>query len=238
MAKIYGLFGSMQGKVADVVMAVRNGEQIVRKYQPVVSNPSTPAQVESRAKLKLLSQLSAVMAPVIAIPRQGAVSARNFFVKLNYGATSYSSDTATVNLTQVKITKSVVGLPVLNVTRVEGGTLSLALYPSPQQVFDRVVYAIFHRTDTNDLVYDGSRTVDTPGESNTYPASFALSSSANTQVVFAYGVRDNTEAARAKFAEMNVPTAEMIANLLVTRSLTEADVTLTETQVQIVPVSA
>lgn len=234
MAKIYGLFGSMTGKVADVVMAVRNGEQIARKYQPVVTNPSTPAQVANRARLKLMSQLSAAMAPVIAIPRQGNISARNGFVKLNYGTTSYSGNNATVELTDVKLTKGVVGLPTLNTSRAAGGDLNLALTAAPQKVYDRVVYAVFHRSVNNDLLYDGSTVVSEAGESNTYPALFELPTGGFTQVIYAYGIRDNSEAARTKFANMSVPSAEMIATLLVTRSLSEVDVTLSETQAQIV----
>lgn len=224
----------MTGKLADTVMSVRNGEQIARKYQPVVFNPSTPAQVAQRAKLKLLSQLSAVMAPVIAMPRVGSLSSRNLFTKVNFPAVAYSQETATASLENVKITKSVVGLPLLNATRAAGGDLSLAIYPSAQKIFDRIVYAVFHRSNNNDLVYDGSVVVDTPGANNTYETTFALASPGYNQIVYAYGVRDNTEAARAKFADMNVPTAEMIANLLVTRTLTESDVTLSETQGQIV----
>lgn len=237
MAKIYGLFGSMTGKVADVVMAVRNGEQIARKYQPIVTNPNTPAQTASRAKLKLMSQISAVMAPVIAIPRQGSVSSRNLFVKMNYGTTSYSADAATIALENVKLTKSVVSLSGLNATRTEGGDLSLALAPTAQGIFNRVVYAVFHRDISNRLVYDGSKVVSAPGESNTFPTEFGLGNSGYTQIVYAYGMRDNTQIARARFENMAVPTAEMVANLLVTRVLTEADVTVSETLGQIVPVA-
>ena len=118
MAKIYGLFGSMTGKVADVVMSVRNGEQIARKYQPIVTNPNTPAQVEARAKLKLMSQLSAVMASVIAIPRKGNVSSRNGFVKKNYQSLTYASQQADIALANVQLTDSVVAMPSIVINNI------------------------------------------------------------------------------------------------------------------------
>ena len=227
MAKIYGLFGAMTGKVADAVMSVRNGEQIVRKYQPVVSNPSTPAQVESRAKLKLMSQLSAVLAPYIAIRRDGAKSVRNMFVKENYKFATFADNSADVTLTSIHLTKSVVGLPTISATRT-GSQVTVALSAAAQGI-NRVVYvAVFRQTDGT-LRAAGSAVASEAGSSDTFPASIdVLTTSQLPVVVFAYGVRDNTEAARVSFADM-VVSAENIAKVITSRTLTEADVTLTET---------
>lgn len=233
MAKIYGLFGSMTGKLADVVMSVRNGEQIARKYQPVVFNPSTPAQVAQRAKLKLLSQLSAVMAPVIAMRREGAVSSRNIFTKVNFPATSYSNDTADIELLDIKITRSVLSLPRVT-ANLQGNSLSVQLY-SGIEGLSRVVYSAFYREVDNTLRYLGSKVVTEGGAYNAYPTTFD-NANAST-IVYAYGVRDNTEAARTIFGDMQTPTAEEVAKLIVSRTLTEADVTLTETKAAAVTVT-
>ena len=53
MAKMYGFSGKVTGKKGDAVFAVRNGEQIIRQYNPIVANPSTQKQVDARAALKL-----------------------------------------------------------------------------------------------------------------------------------------------------------------------------------------
>lgn len=227
MSKIYGLFGAMTGKVADVVMSVRNGEQIVRKYQPVVSNPSTPAQVASRAKLKLMSQLSAVFAPYIAIRRDGSKSVRNMFVKENYKFATYADNTAEAALTSIHLTKSVVGLPAISATR-SGSEVSVALSTAAQGI-NRVVYvAVFRQTDGT-LRAAGSAVATEGGSTDTFPITIdVLTQAPLPVVVYAYGVRDNTEAARVTFADMTVD-AENVANLITTRTLTEADVTLTET---------
>lgn len=218
----------MQGKVADVVMAVRNGEQIVRKYQPIVSNPSTPAQVEARAKLKLMSQLSAVMAPVIAIPKQGSVSSRNMFVKKNYGFTTYAQDKADVSLTSIQLTSSVVSMNTLSASR-EGSVLTVELSGIVSPDIDRVVYALFRFGFDNTLRYGGSNVVEKGTGNPNFSSDFTLDFGGEEVVIYAYGMRDNTEAARATFGNMSVVSAETVARVIVSRTLLESDVTLTET---------
>lgn len=234
MAKIYGLFGAMTGKLADTVMSVRNGEQLARKYQPIVFNPSTPAQVAQRAKLKLLSQLSAIVAPAIAIPRRGSVSSRNLFTKMNFPAVSFASETASIDIPSIKLTNSVVGLPPVLASNA-AGELSFGLQVAPIGL-DRVVYVALARENDNTLRYAGSLVVTEPGESSNYSGTLAIGG-ARDAYVLAYGVRDNTDNARAKFGDIENLTATVIAQLIVTRTLTESDVTLTETQGVSAPLS-
>lgn len=216
----------MTGKLADTVMSVRNGEQIARKYQPIVFNPSTQAQVAQRAKLKLLSQLSAVAAPVIAIPRQGSVSSRNLFTKKNFPNVSFADGEASVNLAGVQLTNSVVGLPAVYAVRLED-SIFVNLDTIEVDV-DRVVYALFEKRADNSLRLLGSAVATTAG-SSAQPWSASLPLSSNEVVVLAYGIRDNTENARASFGDLEAVTGETVASLIVTRTLTETDITLTET---------
>lgn len=227
MAKIYGLFGSMTGKTADVVMAVRNGVQIVRKYQPNVANPSTPAQTAARARLKLMSQLSTVMAPAIAIPRKGNVSARNLFTKLNYGASLYENNEASINMESVQLTKSVVGLPQVVASRTEDGIRAYLPLVQGFQSLSRVVYVAIAKQADGTLRYAGSQVVSTAGTGN-FEAQFP--SISEEVVIYTYGVRDNTDAARAIFGNLEAITAEKVAKLIVTRQVLESDITVTETQ--------
>lgn len=231
MAKINPIFGKFQGKLGGTVFTIRNGEQIMREYNPAPLNPSTAAQVQSRAKLKLLSQLSAVMAPVIAIPRNGAVSSRNLFTKTNYPLTGYSTDTATINLNNVQLTRSVVAFPAVYATRGSDAISAYIANASAVGPIDvsRVVYCLFEKQADSKLRYVTSKVTSVAGTGNTWSVS-DLPLISGECVVLAYGVRDNTEAARAAFGNMMAPTAEQVANLVVTRVLTEADVTLTETR--------
>lgn len=226
MAKIYGLFGAMTGKLADTVMVVRNGEQLARKYQPVVSNPSTEGQIAQRAKMKLMSQLSAVMAPVIAMRREGAVSSRNLFVKYNFRAATFVGDTADIELADIKLTKSVVSLPALSAA-IQASVLTVALTGSEPSL-DRVVYCVFRKESDNTLRLVGSQVVSTPGTSQTFSTTFNVNPSPH--VVYAYGIRENSERARVAFGDMEAPTAETVAKLITSSVLLESDVTLTETR--------
>lgn len=228
MAKIYGLFGAMKGKVADVVMTVRNGEQIVRKYQPIVTNPSSPAQVEVRAKLKLMSQLSAVMSPYIAIPRMGTKSSRNLFVKKNYPLSSYADNTANITLASVQLTNSVVGMPSLITDRnAENPSQIDVRVARVLKDVDRVVYVAFSKGADDKLRAMGSSVATSAGSSLNWPA--VLEVEREAILVLAYAVRDNSELARATFGNMQAVTSESVAKLIVNRVLTESDVTLTET---------
>lgn len=109
--KLSGFSGTGTGKLGASVFVVRNGEQIVRQYQPIVLNPKSTAQAAQRAKLKLASQLSAVLSNHIVPFKESAdrgQSARNVFVKalFNSGAMSYNNNSAAADLTKVKLTPS------------------------------------------------------------------------------------------------------------------------------------
>ena len=109
--KLTGLTGTGSGKLGSSVFSVHAGEQVVRQYQPVVTNPSTQVQVNNRARLKLISQLSAVMGDVIAIPRKGNVTSRNLFVSDNYHVTEALNGVATVDLSAISLTRGGINIP-------------------------------------------------------------------------------------------------------------------------------
>lgn len=234
MAKVYNNM-TKTGKVAGSVFSVRNGVVIERAYNPIVANPSTTKQVEARAKLKLISQLAAVMAPVVAFAREGLVSPRNQFVKRNYSAMTYSNLQAQINFSAVQITKSVIGLPGIAATRGDSNIeLSLGVGTT---ALSRMVYAVFAKNPDNTVRYVGSAVATLPGEGNRWPAQVSTSGAGNTVafIIYGYGVRDLTEAAKAIYGDMQAVTAEAFAKLIVERTLTEADVQLTESRYAEVP---
>ena len=138
MAKIYGINGVITGKLGAAVYAVRNGEQISRQYQPIVADPKTQGQIAARAKLKLLSQLSAAYAPIIAIKRKGSVTARNMFLKRNYEFANYAGQQADITLADVQLTNSSVSLAGFSVDR-SGANMALELNNDMGNSIDRVV---------------------------------------------------------------------------------------------------
>lgn len=226
MAKYYNNI-KKTGKVAGSVFSIRHGETIERAYNPVVANPRTENQVGVRARLKLMSQISAVMGSVIAMPRQGAVSPRNRFVSANFPLSSYANDTASITLANVKLTTGIIGMPELSVTR-DGLGLNVA-YQNPIEGIDRVVYAAFIKQQDGELRYAGAVDVTSPGVNRDYVGSINVGSTAPA-LVLSYGIRFNTEAARVQYGDMEAVPAEAIAKLIATRTLSEYDVTLTETK--------
>lgn len=223
------------GKLAGSVFSVRNGETIERAYQPIVLNPRTDAQVAVRAKMKLMSQLSAVMGPFIAMPREGNKSTRNLFVKKNFGAATYLGNQADVNLASVKLTNSIVSLPpvVANERSADGIPVFLGITGSAVLDIDRVVYVAFAREADGTLRYAGSAISETPSANNSWPG--VIPTFRTEGVVYAYGIRFNSEDQRVYFGNMTIETAAEVAKLVVTRGATTNAVTLTETRAVIVP---
>lgn len=111
-----GITGKVSGKMGSAVFRVRNGQQVVTQYNPIVANPNTKAQQGPRSKFKLLSQLAAVLSPgfgtlnVVRRPAKGAPSKRNAFMKINYPLTNASEKSneivAEVNMAELKLTSS------------------------------------------------------------------------------------------------------------------------------------
>lgn len=229
MAKVNPITGKWSGKLAGTVWAIRNGENIIRERNTSPYNPKSNAQVEVRAKLKLLSQLSAVCAPVIAIPRMGSVSSRNQFTAINYPNAAYEEGQATITVTNIKLTKGTMGLPTVVATR-DGSSLGVRLGGSSGVGIDRMIYALFIKGKDNALRYAGSQSVSVAGDSSTFPSSFQIVDTTDTFVVLAYGVRLNNEDARVRYNNLEANPAETFAKLMVSRVFLESDVTLTETR--------
>lgn len=215
------------GKVAGSVFAIRHGETIERAYNPIVANPKSAKQVGVRARLKLMSQLSAVMASMIAMPRQQSVSPRNRFIAANFPLSTFADDTASIPLASIKLTMGVIGMPNLSVTR-DGLRLNVA-YQNPVEGVDRVVYAAYVKQTDNELRFAGSVDVTNAGVNRDYAGSIPVGTT-DAALVLSYGVRFNTEAARVQYGDIEAVPAETIAKLIATRSISEYDVTLTETR--------
>lgn len=108
------------------VFRVREGQQVVTQYNPIVKNPNTAGQQAQRAKFKLMSQLAAIMAPgfgtmgVTERPARGKGTARNGFVQKNFGLaeteTVGETVTAKIPMEQLQLTDSFRFLPNVQVT--------------------------------------------------------------------------------------------------------------------------
>lgn len=245
MAKNTSLFGKVSGKLGAVVFSTSGGQTISREYNPNVANPNTQAQVNQRARMKLMSQLSGAMASVIAMPKQGLVSARNKFVKRNFASSNASNGIAQVSYENLQLTE---GSAPLNqvVGAIVNNQLYIGLSGDVPADISRVIYVVFKKNESGQLQLVSSNIQETDvivGIGGVGTAHFAINSTdfrididrdANgataDYVIYAYGMKDTSAKATAQYGNYNCVDAQDIARLVATRSLSTTDYTFTGTR--------
>lgn len=215
------------GKLGATVFAVNSGVQIAREYQPKVANPNTEAQQDTRARFKLMSQLSAVMAPVIAIKKDGLKTARNQFQSINFDIVEYQNENASINLNLVQLTKSNRSFAGFSADRSGGTAIAVELLASMAETADRIVYIAYEKQADGSLSLLGSKVCSTPGADGKFADSLPYSEEA--VVLYAYAIKDTNESVTAKFGNLIAPSAEKVAKLLVSSSENMNAVNLTKT---------
>lgn len=225
--KINSVLGKMTGKVGNIVLTSVGGEVVGREYNPNVANPNTQPQQNTRSKFKLASQLSASLAPVIAIKKEGNVSARNLFVKVNFPAIRYSQGVADINLNVVQLTKSQRSFIGFNADRSSGTAIAVELNESAASALSRVVYIAYKKAADGSLIFFDSKVCNTAGDEGKFHD--VLNYTADAVVLYAYGMKDLEAGITSKFGNMSAPSAEDVAQLLVSNTENMASVQLTKT---------
>lgn len=226
--KLHGIGGVGTGKLGSMVYSVRNGQQIVRQYNPIVANPSTAAQVEARSKMKLMSQLAAIVAPVIAINAVGLKSKRNLFISRNYPLASYEENTAQIDMAGVQLTKSNTAFPDFEVNRANGQSIAVHLSEDATNLFDRVIYcAVISQSDGSLRLWDDVLVTEA-GTGGLFPA--VLPYTPNAIAIYGYGIRANNDDAKAAYANLKSGDAGKLAEILTSRNATLAAITISETK--------
>lgn len=243
MAKQTSLFGKISGKLGAVVFSTSGGATISREYNPHVANPNTDAQINQRARMKLMSQLSACLAPVIAMQKDGLVSVRNQFVKRNFDSCYSVNGQAQISYENVQLTQGNVGLPQIKwIAGVDSGTPSLGVYFSdePSTTISRVVWCLFRKTEEGKLEFVSSMIIserEQEGANRYFAGVFEdisivaqESTLAADYVIYAYGMIDASERATAQYGNLNVNTATDIADLVTNRRISYMDYQFTQTR--------
>lgn len=225
--KLNGLLGTGSGKLGTSVFTTVKGTQIVRQHQPVVTNPSTKLQVAQRSRFKLVSQIAASMADVIAIPRIGLTSSRNLFIKKNMPAILGDEEGARVSYEKLQLTSGTAALPAIIATR-GGVNLTLYLASNASKIVNRVIYCIFEKSSGNQLMLKTSAVVSDPGEDGDFTMSFT--DMAGELAIYAYGMKDTSASASATFGNYKVTNASDIATLVSNRSISSKDFIFTKTR--------
>lgn len=201
---------------------------IAREYQPNVANPSTEAQVDQRAKLKLMSQVAAALAPVIAIPKEGLKSSRNLFIKKNFENASATSGVAQVTYENLQLTNGNAGLPSISLRRSPESGITAILDERCDASVTRVCYILYRKTSEATLQYVQSIIVSAAGSEGKFPGTLLYVE--GDIVVFAYGIKDLNARATAKYSNYNVINGEDIARLTLTRKISLQDYQFTQTR--------
>lgn len=235
MGKLTSLYGKTTGKIGSIVFSTSGGETIAREYNPHVSNPSTQAQVNQRARMKLMSQLSASLSPVIAMTKEGLVSKRNKFTKRNFDACYVSDGSAQITYENVQLTEGNTALPALSASGDVGSTdmvINVGIQDEPTATINRVVYCLFRKTNEGKLEYVDSVIISQ--RSSTVSQLYFFGGFANVAiaeyVIYAYGMSDTSERASATYGNLNVVTASDLAKLVATRTISYQDFQFTQTR--------
>lgn len=212
--KLNGIFGTGSGKTGNAVFATSAGKQIVRTYQPKVTNPNTDAQIAQRAKFKLLSQLAAAMAPIIVIPKSGLVSARNRFVKKNIPLATFADDKASIELTDIQLTDSNTTFPNLVV---ESGADPLAVQVELANpvvgLFEKVRYALFKKTEDSKLQLVAQAVVEVSATGGGYAQHSFTPVNEGEFVVYGYGMNPKGASASVGYNNYDTEAGESSADL-------------------------
>lgn len=214
------------GKLGNMVVAKVAGETIARDYNPNVANPNTNLQVGQRSRFKLASQVSAALAPIIAIPRQGLQSARNLFVKKNFDNFVKVGNNAAVNLPALQITAGSISVPVINVLRNQS-KVQVEIDGDIPEGLSRMIYCLYKVDAYQQLNFVQSQIAEDPSADSGLDVEFPAVT--GQILILAYGIYDANASASAKYADYAVASAQDIAQLIATRALATKDFRFTKT---------
>lgn len=233
MGKVTSLYGKTTGKIGSIVFSTSGGETIAREYNPHVANPNTSAQIDQRARMKLMSQISAALAQSLAYTKDGLVSARNKFVKRNFENTYALNGVAQCSYENLQLTEGNLGLPGISVAaEVSQGirTIGAGLVEEPSANVSRVVYNVFVKTEEGKLSFFKSVISTERLTQNTIFGISIVNVPNGDLVIYAYGMIDTSESATARYGELNVVTGSDLAKLVATRSISFSDYQFTQTR--------
>ena len=228
MAKVTSLLGGLRGKASNMVFAKTGGSVIMREYNPTVSNPNTARQVGQRTKFKLLSQLAASMADVIAIPKSGLVSGRNRFMSINTPFADVVEGVAQVTYENLQLTDGTFALPGIHAHRKGDNAGYIELQEGAAQNIDRVIYAVFIKNTEEILQLRFSVISSIPGDDRKFKVDGLTLE--GELVIYAYGMRDLNAQATAKYGNYFIENASDLAKLISDRSISTSDYKFTRTR--------
>lgn len=225
--KLNGFVGKGSGKLGASVFAISGGEQIVRQYNPQVANPNTDAQVAQRAKLKLMSQLAAALAPGIAFKKQGLVSARNQFVSANIGETQFVNGKATVQMLNLKLTSGAHTFPQVGAVVGQNNEVTIKLDAGASSDINSVVYVLGAFDDNEQFRLVDVAIVSTPGANRDFQTT--MTAAGDKAIVYAYGLIGSESKSGVKYGDYDLSMNQNLANLSTIENVIKSAAAYTQT---------
>lgn len=224
MAKVPSPFlTGATGKFAGAAFQQSPGNGTILREVVKPTNPSTEAQVEQRAKFKLMSQVATAFKSVIAMKREGNITPRNMFVKINSPLVEFNKEEsrAEIQLDLLQLTKSVQNVGLTAELNTETGDAAAVLSADMPILYGAVF--VHANTNSNGVNIKGiaRETVAEPAAS----ISHTFSDSQVGDVILAYGITQDTAGLAVKYgnlsAENNDGWLSVLSNLAESSSLTK-----------------
>ena len=215
-----------KGKLGNMVCAQIAGVTIGRDYNPNVKNPNTALQVAQRSNFKLASQVTAALAPVIAIPREGLKSARNLFIKKNKALFIAGLEESRVALTDLQLTAGSIAVPEIRVSR-DDVRIIARFVESVDHVVDRVVWVIY-AVESTQLRYLSSDVVDITDDNS--DGETIVTAYEGKVVVYGYGIKDKDAGMKTVYNNYKVVSGEDVATLIANRTINTGNTILSKTR--------
>lgn len=211
----------MSGKMGSVVFRVRQGQQIVTQYNPIVKNPNTEAQSTQRVAFKLMSQVAAVMAPAIVNrPARQGQSARNRFVQQNFPLVQGDDTNAKIAMQRLQLTSS---SNYLGTIVADGNAVTIEDVP---ENVTKVRFVVVSYPESGDTLRP---VVSTIRDVNVSSASASITVGAGSTVL-AYGMIPTSSAAKVALDNLIVAAPEpFVAQVNLERLLSNGSLVVTET---------
>lgn len=230
--KLQGFVGKGTGKLGASVWTVRKGVQIVREYTDKVTNPNTPAQIGQRAKFKLLTQLSAVVAGDGMFFRNinPGESMRNAFMRANMPAVTLSptGDVALLNVGAVVLTDGHTTAPSASFNRTTG-TLSVDLSSDAMSDIAGIGYAVITLPEVGRVIGYSARAEKADKATSITATIVAPPALKNKTNVLVWGYRFADANARARYEDIAASESANVVSLEFERMLRDGLIEPTQT---------
>ena len=229
------------GKKGGIVTYKVGDTMLAREYNPHPKNPKTERQVQQRAKIKLLSQIAAVLRPIIAIFPSSEKSSRAIFARLNYPKITASGTTAEIDFTSVSLTDS--SRPITQVAKdiaflPSGVRMLVGLPQEPTEDIKRVFYYLFGKQDNGKLVFLDYYFSEIRWSSRN-PLFFCWANApfeidnqgraTRDYLIYAIGMGDYSQAATDYWNNLDVPNIGLLGQLIAEKLISSTDFYFTDT---------